>query len=263
MDPAHSSPDPFSPRRCSARSRLGISLLLTLAALAGCAPRGSTTTSSKTPAPATPSAAAPEGAPQAREAVRVINDFVSMYVLPTGRGTAALIDCGFDPGGAALLAALERRGITPDQVTAIFVTHRHADHVGACHLFPRAKLHAFPDVEGSGPAAVTVTDGQTIDVDGLRVTSYATFGHTPDSGAYLVDGVLYLGDSATATPTGELRASPQIFSGSDRKPDLDGRNAVVLRELHARLVRDEVVVQRLAFGHSDPLDDFSALGRVP
>ena len=192
----------------------------------------------------------------------MIDDFVSMYVLPTGRGTAALIDCGFDTSGAALLTTLEERGISPDQVTAIFVTHRHADHVGACHLFPEAQLYAFPDVEGSGPAAVPVTDGQTIDVDGLRVTSYAAFGHTPDSGAYLVDGVLYLGDSATATPTGELAASTMIFSGSDRQPDTDGRNAAVLRELHARLVRDEVVVQRLVFAHSDPLEDFAALGRV-
>lgn len=37
--------------------------------------------------------------------------------------------------------ALKRVGYTPEQVTKILVTHKHADHTGALHNFPQAKIY--------------------------------------------------------------------------------------------------------------------------
>jgi len=42
--------------------------------------------------------------------------------------TRVLVDCGFGPREMA--RRLERLGITPEAVTAVLVTHEHADHVG-------------------------------------------------------------------------------------------------------------------------------------
>jgi len=47
--------------------------------------------------------------------------------------TRVLIDCGF--GVKDTVARLARVGLTPESLTAILVTHEHADHVGGFALF--------------------------------------------------------------------------------------------------------------------------------
>src|SRR5580704_17940696 len=54
--------------------------------------------------------------------------FVSVYVLDAGNGKVALIDAGNDKSGKAILAELQRRGLTAAAVAAIFLTHGHPDH---------------------------------------------------------------------------------------------------------------------------------------
>src|SRR6266852_4648173 len=64
--------------------------------------------------------------------VRIIKDgFRSplAVVVDVGEGHVVLIDAGYDPKGAALLAELARRKVGPDAVTAIFFTHGHPDHI--------------------------------------------------------------------------------------------------------------------------------------
>jgi phosphoribosyl 1,2-cyclic phosphodiesterase len=55
-------------------------------------------------------------------------------------GTCVLIDCGFGVRDAA--TRLCRYGIAPEAVTAIVVTHEHADHVGGVPAF--AARYAIP-----------------------------------------------------------------------------------------------------------------------
>ncbi len=43
-------------------------------------------------------------------------------------GTRVLVDCGFRP--REMVARLERLGIEPESVSAVLITHEHADHVG-------------------------------------------------------------------------------------------------------------------------------------
>ena len=54
--------------------------------------------------------------------------------------TRVLVDCGFGVRDAA--ARLARLGLAPGDVTAIFVTHEHADHVGGVAAF--ATRHDIP-----------------------------------------------------------------------------------------------------------------------
>jgi len=55
-------------------------------------------------------------------------------------GTRVLIDCGFGVRDTAL--RLARVGLAPEDITAIFVTHEHADHVGGVPAF--AAKHGIP-----------------------------------------------------------------------------------------------------------------------
>jgi glyoxylase-like metal-dependent hydrolase (beta-lactamase superfamily II) len=77
------------------------------------------------------------------------------YVLLKGGGETILIDTGYDhvKFGKALADAygvsnyhgprevLAECGVTPEDVTSIFITHAHFDHMGAIDHFPNAKFY--------------------------------------------------------------------------------------------------------------------------
>ena len=57
-------------------------------------------------------------------------------------------------------------------------------------------------------------DGESVMVGEVLVRVYAVPGHTAGSAAYLINGVLLVGDSADAEAGGGLRGAPWIFSDS-------------------------------------------------
>jgi len=203
--------------------------------------------------------------------MRVVEDgFVTATVVPVRAGQVALIDAGNDTEATALLAELSRRGLGPDAVTAIFLTHGHPDHMGGVLKFPKAEVIALDREAGlvagterarnplasvmpSGDTGIKVTrplrDGQEIMVGDVAVRAFAVPGHTDGSAAYLVNGVLFMGDSADQTSDGGLRGAPWIFSNS--QPE----NRASLRRLAARLAQDGIKVTALAPAHSGVLTD--------
>ena len=63
--------------------------------------------------------------------------------------TRVLIDCGF--GVRDTVARLARLGIAPESISAIVVTHEHADHVGGVAAFADALRHSgLADVRHAG-----------------------------------------------------------------------------------------------------------------
>jgi N-acyl homoserine lactone hydrolase len=77
------------------------------------------------------------------------------YALLRGKGETILIDTGYDhvAFGKQLAdaygvsnyhgprAVLAECGVQPEDVTSVFITHAHFDHMGAIHMFPNAKFY--------------------------------------------------------------------------------------------------------------------------
>jgi len=187
--------------------------------------------------------------------VETVKDgFVSVFLLDVGPGKVALVDTGNDKSGKAVLAALTRRGLTPQAVSAILLTHGHPDHTAGCKLFPDAQVYALEaEVALIGDAAkVThpLKDGEAFEVGELHVEVFAVPGHTAGSAVYLTRGVLFFGDSAGASKSGQMTKAVRLFSKDSAE------NVASLKALEARLRPRAAEVKELAFAHTGPLAGF-------
>jgi glyoxylase-like metal-dependent hydrolase (beta-lactamase superfamily II) len=164
----------------------------------------------------------------------VYDGFSTVFLLDPGDGKVVLIDAGNDTAGKAILDALQKRNSSPDNVEAIFITHAHPDHDAAIALFPKATIYAMkrevPVAAGKedygsmlskvagrfNPHPFDVThpleNGDKVTVGNLEVTAFDVPGHTAGSGAYLVQGVLYLGDAAMINTNHEIIGPSKAFS---------------------------------------------------
>jgi glyoxylase-like metal-dependent hydrolase (beta-lactamase superfamily II) len=129
-----------------------------------------------------------------------------------------LFDAGMDEEGRAIDALLRFLKASRGDVSDIFITHGHPDHIAAVNLFPAARVHGgaadagwmagterpslllprlmtaiMPSVSArltdplEGPGEVKLAEGKT-------VRCLPAPGHTPGSYVYLYDGVLVVGD---------------------------------------------------------------------
>lgn len=206
-------------------------------------------------------------------AVRVVDGYVSCFVLEDGEGGVVLIDTCNDPEAGALEAVLGGLGHAPEDVRAILLTHGHSDHRQAIDRFPNARVLAHADelpllrgeVAARGPlpqlsgrqAPIEVDDvledGDRRSFGALDVTVFHLRGHTDGSVAYLVGDTLFLGDNAHAMEDGTLEPAPWVFS------DDTATNRASLRALSERLEREGVAVARMVFSHSGPLSSVQPL----
>ncbi len=204
--------------------------------------------------------------------ISVQDGYVQAFLVPEGDGKALLIDCGQDPEAKAIKAVLAAKQLT---VNAIFLTHGHVDHLGGCNAFPEAELYAFEAeralMTGTGrakgplpgrmdtPAAVArapskvLTEGTAIDLGTAHVEPFLIPGHTAGSAAFLVNEVLFLGDSAAGQNDGEVRAAPWPFS------DDVAQSRASVASLPAKLTGRPV--KALAFAHSGALLGLEPLAR--
>jgi glyoxylase-like metal-dependent hydrolase (beta-lactamase superfamily II) len=137
-------------------------------------------------------------------------------------GHVVLFDAGAGgafPTAGRLGAALAKAGVSPGEITDIFISHAHSDHVGG--LTDKAGALAFPaatirmsapewaslqaDTDDNGKALTAAITGKVVAFEpGAQVMpgvrAVATPGHTPGHSSYEIssgdDKLLYLGDVA-------------------------------------------------------------------
>lgn len=141
-------------------------------------------------------------------------------VVAARAGTKVLLfDAGMDEQGRAVDALLKFLKASRADVSDIFITHGHPDHIAAVHLFPGARVHAgaadagwlagsetsplpiprfFMAIMPHTTARLTDPLEGITDVrlgEGRAVRCFPAPGHTPGSYVYLYDGVLVVGDT--------------------------------------------------------------------
>lgn len=160
------------------------------------------------------------------------------YALETTNGMV-LIDLGWVGAEREIAAALQRAGRRPDDVVAALLTHSHRDHVSAWPLLKgstffmgAAEVDRFVAAEPhqawgvrlaeslkqsrlprQGELRVVGFSQDTALVFG-RDTVYAFLvpGHTAGSAAYLVRGILFVGDAVSYSWYSKFRPPRSIYS---------------------------------------------------
>jgi len=144
------------------------------------------------------------------------------YILSGDGKNAVIIDA---PGNFTKIEeALKEAGLSPAYV---LLTHGHFDHVGAAKRLQGAgaKIYLHPDdtdMTGSGLWRVksfspdfAMSDGQALNLAGLKITVIHTPGHTSGGVCFLTSGMLFSGDT--------------LFCGGIGRTDLPSGNHAQLK----------------------------------
>ena len=115
--------------------------------------------------------------------------------------------------------AIELENIKPffkSSPSAIFVTHTHRDHIAYIdhyiNNFPKINIVGHPQSKNNfdNNRFIPVSDGSKMKIGNLKIKSIFTPGHYFDSICYLVENVLFTGDTLFVGRTGRT-----ISDGSD------------------------------------------------
>lgn len=92
---------------------------------------------------------------------------------PNGDATRVLLDCGL--GLREMTRRLATRGLRPEQINALFITHEHADHLGSALSFSeRFNVPIFCS-HGTAQAALASNTARQRKIQWKRLCSHASF----------------------------------------------------------------------------------------
>ena len=183
--------------------------------------------------------------------VACVREWVANIFFYTKNGTTIMIDAGYNY--ARLREKMGWLDIDPADVRHILITHQDTDHIGALErdselLFRDATvylseienryltgeaqrkvmfgLYKLPPVKTDNPR-VTLTDGQVLDFDGIRVECIFCPGHTWGHMVYLIDDAyLFTGDTIWFGADGGY----SFINALAEDNDLSKRSLAVLEE---------------------------------
>jgi glyoxylase-like metal-dependent hydrolase (beta-lactamase superfamily II) len=189
----------------------------------------------------------------------VKDGFTSSFLLLHDDG-ALLFDAGFAAGAGPIERALREHDLALSDVTDVLLTHAHGDHVAGLAALPQATVWALPserDLFAEEAPEGAVLSGELeageLPLGGRAVEVFPLPGHTAGSAAFLVEGVLVLGDSGIAVQGGGYAQVGANFS--DDTEQIDRSLAALVQELTPRA--DEI--EWLALSHSAPLEGLQPL----
>jgi glyoxylase-like metal-dependent hydrolase (beta-lactamase superfamily II) len=190
--------------------------------------------------------------------VQVKDSFTSCFLLEYAPKQVAFFDACWKDDGRAVEAALEAKGLTPDAVDAVFLTHGHSDHLGGLGQLSGASVYALAAERGlireEGQSVdELLQDGDEVVLGDHTVHVYSVTGHTRGSAVYEVDGVLLMGDTVIAQKDGSLAPPAERYSEDPAENDAS------VRALVTRLDAEGVEVEWVAPSHSGPLRGSKAL----
>ena len=172
-------------------------------------------------------------------AIPTARPWQSMIYAARVEGGVLLIDLGWHGAEAALREGLAEIGATPAEVTDVFLTHSHRDHIGAWRLVRHARFHLAtaeaplflgeaghvdPLSRAAGVAAGNPAPWQgevplrpfsrdtTFAFGNDTLRALLAPGHTPGSAAYVFRDVLFIGDAVTRSYLTGYRPSYAMFS---------------------------------------------------
>jgi hydroxyacylglutathione hydrolase len=157
------------------------------------------------------------------------DDYVNAWFLKT--------DCGLVAMDTAMSADTIRREmaklkLSPSDVKVVFLSHSDAEHAGELKVFPNARVYMAREevkvVDGSTyriPIILmknkidvpydTVTDGQVLEVCGLKVQCILTPGHTLGSMSYVVNDTMLFGGDTLNMKNGRIEVLDKGFVNMD------------------------------------------------
>jgi glyoxylase-like metal-dependent hydrolase (beta-lactamase superfamily II) len=205
--------------------------------------------------------------------------FITLLAARVAPGPHVIVfDASLDPQARPVDALLGALHASRDDVTDVFLTHGHYDHVAGAGMLTKAKLHlGAPDVAlaagkvnpemllptvlgkllATPPvtinAPMSMTGAATFDVGdpAKTVKAFPVPGHTPGSFVFLYDGVLIAGDTMMFKE-GRLVTPPRVF---DPHPS---ESAASLISLKKQLANETIDVVCTAHGGCTP----KGLGRT-
>lgn len=191
-------------------------------------------------------------------AVLTVPAFKNNYLWIIHDGVHAAV---VDPGDAEpILAALQANGLT---LTAILLTHHHADHVGGVPgLLAR---HQVPVYGPHNPAIAGIThpvaEGDRFTVPGLQLSMSVLEvpGHTLDHIAYVAPdaGWLFCGDTLFAGGCGRL------FEGTPAQMVASLAKLTALPDQTAVYCAHEYTLSNLKFAREVEPENMALLARIP
>ncbi|HEX8829620.1 MAG TPA: MBL fold metallo-hydrolase [Longimicrobium sp.] len=165
-----------------------------------------------------------------------------VYAARTDSGVV-LVDLGYVGAGGKLRGKLRALNAVPADVTHVFLTHSHRDHVRAWKTVRHARFHLWAPEEplllgtrghgdfpsrtarrvfghgGPRPGQVDVrpfAHDSVFALGGDTLWAYPVPGHTPGSAAYLFRGTLFVGDAVARKPLRGFGGADPFFSADTR-----------------------------------------------
>ncbi len=125
--------------------------------------------------------------------------YVNAYIFKA-RENYFMIDAGISK--KTMSTELNKLGIKPEKIEAVFLTHTDADHIAAISLVSNAKIYMQKDekqmIDGTtgkskfmkfkwkfGPY-VLLGNNDTVNVEGINIVIVHTPGHTPGSSCFVI-----------------------------------------------------------------------------